>query len=371
MPRIELDFMYMKSDAAVCEWLEEQPPTNEWDTVLTAVDKDSGCLLAVILPTKAADHNYGCQCAVDFFRRLGHRDVQALRDQEPALISLVDNVKAECGKIGIKVNTRDAPRYSHASLGAIGRAQQTMQKQVRTLRTDVHGRYGIWLSTDRPAWPWLVRHAPWLLDRFAVKANGHTSYEDAYGTAYNGPVLQFLEACLFRRTKSDTGAMTRGRRAQKADNQWDKGLWLGKAHVSNEAILGTAQGIEMARAVKRLPEHLQVDKKLLDELVGTPWDPQLTAPKGRPRKSRPMQAVPAPVPAAPQAGVDPVAEPTPEQAAEGAPEVAQGTDMHVKPASVEIPPLSVVNPPQQLSVASPPQQPADTEMSMENPPQTP
>ena len=294
-PRVETDFMYMKTDGTISEILADgEPPTNEWCTILTAVDKDSGCKLSLVIPGKAVADDYGQKSLADFLRRLGHREVQILRDQEPALIALVNGTVAECNSMNILVDPRDAPRYSHASLGAMGRAQQTIQKQIRALRTDVHVRYGIWLSTDRPAWPWMVRHAAWLVDRFAVKANGRTCYEDAFGTSYRGPILQMLEACLFRRSKSDSGAMTRGRRAQKADNQWDRGLWLGKAHVSNEMILGTEQGTEMARAVKRLPEHLQVDLELLDKMVGTPWDPKLTAPKGRPKKSPPVQAVPVP-----------------------------------------------------------------------------
>ena len=284
-PRTQFDFMYLKSDQAVCEFLEDQPPLNEWCAVLTGVDEDSGCRLALAIPTKALEHPYALECSVDFIKRLGHVDVTALRDQEPALLALVDRVVVECRKLGIKVDPRDAPRYSHASMGAIGRAQQSIQKQFRALRTDVSIRYGLWLSPDRPAHPWMVRHAPWLLDRFHVKANGRTAYEDAFGTAYAGPVCLFLECCLFRRTKSDTGAMTRGRRAQKADNQWDQGLWLGRSHISNEHILGTEHGTEMARSIKRLPEHLQVDKELLELMKGTPWDPQLTAPRGRkPRK---------------------------------------------------------------------------------------
>ena len=188
-PRIETDFMYMKSDGSVCETLESgEPPTNEWCTILTAVDKDSSSKLGVVIPikeTKSDENVYAKKSLADFIRRLGHREVQVLRDQEPALIALVESIIAECSKLGIVVDPRDAPRYSHASLGAMGRAQQTT---------------------------------------FAVKANGRTCYEDAFGTGYRGPVLPFLEACS---TKSDTGAMTRGRRAQKADNLWDRGLWLG------------------------------------------------------------------------------------------------------------------------------------------------
>ena len=48
-PRIETDFMYMKSDGSVCETLESgEPPSNEWCTILTAVDKDSSSKLGSV-----------------------------------------------------------------------------------------------------------------------------------------------------------------------------------------------------------------------------------------------------------------------------------------------------------------------------------
>eukprot|EP00972_Heterocapsa_arctica_P025962 3821855-Heterocapsa_arctica.AAC.1 len=30
-------------------------------------------------------------------------------------------------------------------------------------------------------WPWLVRHAAWLIERFRVRSNKRTAYEDNYG----------------------------------------------------------------------------------------------------------------------------------------------------------------------------------------------
>ena len=142
---------------------------------------------------------------MDFARRLGHKHCQILRDQEPALKMLVDKAETKLRLIGIQADPRDAPRYSHASLGHMGQMQQMAQKQLRCIRTDVHVRYGLWLSPIRPAWPWLIRHAVWLLDRFALKGNSHTCYEDAFGTVYKGVVLKFLECCLFRRPKLACG----------------------------------------------------------------------------------------------------------------------------------------------------------------------
>ena len=77
--------------------------------------------------------------------------------------------------------------------------------------------------------------------------------------------------------------MPKGRRAQKGDNQWDIGLWMGKTHHSDEHIIATEFGIEYARAVKRLPAEKQVNAVLLDTMVGVPWRPVDGLPKGRPK----------------------------------------------------------------------------------------
>ena len=72
-PRIETDFMYMKSDGSVCETLESgEPPTNEWCTILTGVDKDSSSKLCVVIPTKEKSDDYARKSLADFIRRHGH-----------------------------------------------------------------------------------------------------------------------------------------------------------------------------------------------------------------------------------------------------------------------------------------------------------
>ena len=80
--------------------------------------------------TKFDEIVYAKKSLADLIRRLGHREVQVLRDQDPILIALVESIVAECNKLGIvDADPRDgymwASPNSHASLGAKGRAQQT------------------------------------------------------------------------------------------------------------------------------------------------------------------------------------------------------------------------------------------------------
>ena len=59
--RLQWDFMHMKSHDSQCEWLLDEPPSNEWNVILTAIDEDSGCRLAVVLSRKTVEDTYGCE----------------------------------------------------------------------------------------------------------------------------------------------------------------------------------------------------------------------------------------------------------------------------------------------------------------------
>ena len=54
-------------------------------------------------------------------------------------------------------------------------------------------------------WAWLVRHAGWLLERYHVKANKKTVFEDCFGKPYQGEVMKFAEAAPFRVAVSPSG----------------------------------------------------------------------------------------------------------------------------------------------------------------------
>ena len=66
-------------------------------------------------------------------------------------------------------------------------------------------------------------------------------------------------------------------RANKLESEWREGLWLGHSRRSNEAIIGTREGVR-AHAVKLMDEESRWDAKYLQEMKGTPQQPDPLRP---------------------------------------------------------------------------------------------
>ena len=73
------------------------------------------------------------------------------------------------------MSLRAAPRDHPQSHGSVGAAQRALYGQVRTLLSHVHERTGIEITSDSPLYPWAVKHAQWLLNRYLVHSDGFTS----------------------------------------------------------------------------------------------------------------------------------------------------------------------------------------------------
>ena len=54
------------------------------------------------------------------------------------------------------------------------------------------------------------------------------------------------------------------------DIWWEKGVWLGHTRDSNETVIGTAEGVVRAYAVKRMPEDERWDKVAIEGMRDTP-----------------------------------------------------------------------------------------------------
>ena len=108
---------------------------------------------------------------VTFLKRMSWAEVHVRGDNEPALVAILDAVKAAALTSNIKVHLNYTPRYSSQSLGAVGAAQRGLQEQVRALRTDLERSYGVKIDPTWIIWTWLVPYAAWLIERFKVRAN--------------------------------------------------------------------------------------------------------------------------------------------------------------------------------------------------------
>ena len=79
-------------------------------------------------------------------------------------------------------------------------------------------------------------------------------------------MAEFAEAVHFR----DPG---KAADMPKLDDRWNLGLWLGKSLASDEHYVGTSAGVPRCRSIWRRPEKQRLDRKMLTEMNGEPWNP--------------------------------------------------------------------------------------------------
>ena len=241
-----MDFCYMKADGEWCNADTGKPETADlFSTTLVIVDRDTGCLRAVAVPTKAtgALDDYLAKCVVGFCDRLALGNVELKSDNEPTIKALKQRAVAirmkEKGE-AVKTFVREGSVKDSASMGAVESTIRWWQVKARTLRLDVERRFGKMTTPDDILWLWAVRHASWLMEKHRVRGDGLTSHFAAFGTGYTGEVVPFGEVCLFKVPMSSTRQIGTDTRAQKADSTFTKGMWVGKHDRSDDHVFLTS-----------------------------------------------------------------------------------------------------------------------------------
>ena len=181
-------------------------------------------------------------------------------DPEASLVALAETVTSELGGLAL----RKSPTEWKQAQGAVGNSQQLLYAQVRTLPQDLADRYGTLVPITSPLFTWLVKHAQFLLNNFAIRSDGLTPFERRWSKRYTSALCKFGEIVLCR---------LRGKQP-KADPSWVPGLWLGRDTSADMRIVGTTSGVFKTRSIRRLPVSEQVDKQLLKDFQAKPWDPK-------------------------------------------------------------------------------------------------
>ena len=83
----------------------------------------------------ANNANYAALSVDAFVTRLGHSKIRLRSDGEPSATALVAIIAEKRLKRGLQTIAETTPRYSSASLGAVGAAQRIVQGQTRTMRS--------------------------------------------------------------------------------------------------------------------------------------------------------------------------------------------------------------------------------------------
>ena len=94
---------------------------------------------------------------------------------------------------------------SHATMGAMERANQTLGEMLRTMKHATQMRVGGRLETDHPLVSWMIRHCCWIHRRCHVRADGRTPYEVPWNNSYRGGLACFGEIVWGSGTLSGRG----------------------------------------------------------------------------------------------------------------------------------------------------------------------
>ena len=95
---------------------------------MVAIEKDSGAIASISLPSKEATP-FAAEFVASFIDRLGLTTVTLRTDGEPAIVKLAELVK---GRRTHGTSLQQAPKHSSASIGAVERAHWEIQSQTTT-----------------------------------------------------------------------------------------------------------------------------------------------------------------------------------------------------------------------------------------------
>ena len=125
---------------------------------------------------------------------------------------------------------------------------------------------GARLPVSHPVFAWMIEAAADYVNRFRESRPGSTPIEIIRGQHQPRKMADFGECVFFLPAKDNKEGM------HKADEKFSEGIWLGMNPRTGEAIIGTDNGIEMARTVRRKVESEAFDHRKILSIKIAPWD---------------------------------------------------------------------------------------------------
>ena len=104
--QIQIDFCFLREDAAAYDVTTDPVPENPWATILCSVDVATQNPLAIALPGKNAELEYAIGQLISFIKRLGYTELAIRSDGEPSITAIVDRLMAEIKKTDVQARVR-------------------------------------------------------------------------------------------------------------------------------------------------------------------------------------------------------------------------------------------------------------------------
>ena len=247
-----MDFMFVGAEGTFVD----EPRAKA--TVLMVICKDDGNLSATEVRSKTDE--YGVEMVLRFLST--YESVEIKTDGAPSIVEIARRVQARRDKITTLAQTSVG---GHQEIGAVERANGTVQAQLRAYFLDVQNRMKVRIIPGTQLFPWMLRHSVWTVVRYqSDQRTKQTPHERTRGCRYESALVPFGEVVMAKIADADK------MRAGKLDSAWVKAVWVGRVDRSNEHLLLTTKGCIKSRVVRRIPDGNQASYHA--EVQGLPWD---------------------------------------------------------------------------------------------------
>ena len=268
VPRIALDYFFMST-------VDEAAHSNP---LIVMVDEATGDKYARAVGRKGAgvagELDWVVKDMSDELKSWGHTGGQSghivlKSDGEPSIVALREALAKYHGG---RVVQESSAKGESASNGAVEVAGRTVREFVRVLKEQVEHLSGVQLECAGNLTQWMVRWAAMLCSRYLVGQDGLTAYERRRGRRCRMPVVIFGEKVWFKEIRAGK------ERKDKFQSEWLEGIWLGHSRSANEHIIGAQEGVVRAYAIKRQDADSRWCTEMLEQLKGTPQQPDPSRP---------------------------------------------------------------------------------------------
>ena len=260
MPSISMDYCFYSQGGTGNAQGNEEPSGS---TVLVIRDRDTKSTYSHMVHAKGPGNGWIVDRIVEDIEGLGHTDIILKTDGEAAIKSLQAEVKQR--RSPYKTVLEHAPKGSSSSNGIAEKAVQEVQGQVRTMKSALASRVGYVPSDTSPVMAWMTEAAGQLITRYQVGHDGKTAYERSHGRRAGRPMAEFGEKVWYK--------VARDKAAAKLAPRWNQGIFFLRRERSDEAVIGTRDGVLKTRSIKRMIAQERWDADMIKTLRGYPWRP--------------------------------------------------------------------------------------------------
>ena len=254
---ISIDYMYLNDE----DGIKDHPQ-------MVMVDHNNGRVFAYTVPKKGliGEAEWVPSRMSRDIDNMGHKDVivQIKVDQERVIVAVQEYIRLNRTSPTIPTNS---PVGESECNGRAEDATRRVKEKARILIAQMEDGIQEKIEKGSNIIPWIVRWAGELISKYTPGFDGKTPYEIIRGERCRVRMAIFGECVLYLPLKTANSLK------EQAQPRMKQGIWLGVLERTEEAIIGTAQGIVKCRIVNRLREDQRWNKTLLKNMKGTPWSP--------------------------------------------------------------------------------------------------